>query len=181
MGKLSFWRGRGAGPAALAALGALACLGWTAPARAQVVARPRAEPPARPASDHLSDAQLEAAIRARLAQSKIGADKFQVHVQGGVATLDGKTDVVQHKGTATRLAKAAGAVTVRNRIQVSDAAKQRAAANLEEGRRRAQVSRGEARSEPRSAPRNDTTTPKAPPPVRPRPTTPASGNNTGGR
>ena len=114
--------------------------------------------------DRPTDAQLETEIRARLARSKIGADKFQVHVQGGVATFDGKTDVLQHKGAATRMAKSAGAVAVRNRIQLSDAARQRASANLEQGRRRAQISRGEPRSEQRS----NNSTPKAAPPVRPR-------------
>jgi len=99
---------------------------------------------ARPAA---SDVQIETAFRARLAKSKIGADKFQVHVQGGVATLEGRTDVVQHKGAATRMAKAAGAVAVNNRIQISDAAKQKSAANLESGRRRAQVKRGDPRTE----------------------------------
>jgi len=95
----------------------------------------------------LSDAQLEAAIRAKFAKSKINADKFTVRVQGGVASIDGKTDVVQHKGTATRMCKTAGAVAVNNRVQVSDAAKKKAAGNLEEGRRRVQVKRGDARSE----------------------------------
>jgi hypothetical protein len=94
-----------------------------------------------------SDAQIEAAIRAKLGGSKINEDHFQVHVQGGVATLEGKTDVVQHKGVATRLAKSAGATAVQNRIQISEAARQKAAANLEAGRRRAQIKRGEPRSE----------------------------------
>src|SRR5207247_3437753 len=57
----------------------------------------------------LSDAQIEAAIRAKFAASKISTNHFQVHVQGGVATLEGRTEIVQHKGTATRLAKTAGA------------------------------------------------------------------------
>ena len=48
-------------------------------------------------------------------------EKYQVHVQGGVATIEGKTEVVQHKGVATRLAKSAGAVAVVNHIQVSKA------------------------------------------------------------
>ncbi len=100
-----------------------------------------------PAKAKLSDAQLEAAIRAKFAKSKINADKFTVRVQGGVATIDGRTDVVQHKGTATRMCKTAGAVAVNNRVQVSDAAKQKAAGNLEEGRRRAQVKRGDLRSD----------------------------------
>src|ERR1700746_265313 len=53
----------------------------------------------------LTDAQLEAAIRARFARSKIDAEHFKVHVQGGVATIEGNTGVIQHKGVATRLAK----------------------------------------------------------------------------
>ena len=100
----------------------------------------------------LSDARLEAAIRAKFAKSKINEDHFTVHVQGGVATIEGKTDVMQHKGTATRMAKTAGAVAVNNHVQISDAAKQKAAANLEQGRRRVQVKRGDARSDARSAP-----------------------------
>ena len=108
----------------------------------------------------MSDAQIEAAIRARLAKSpKLGPEKFQVHVQGGVATIEGKTDVVQHKGTATRMAKAAGALAVNNHIQISDAAREKAAANLETGRRRVQVKRGDDRSDSRGDARQ-------PPPVR---------------
>jgi osmotically-inducible protein OsmY len=143
--------------------------GWAPRGQAQTAVRARPAP-ARPAADHLTDAQLETEIRARLARSKIGADKFQVHVQGGVATFDGKTDVLQHKGAATRMAKSAGAVAVRNRIQLSDRARQRASANLEQGRRRAQISRGEPRSEQRS----NNSIPKAAPPVRPRVGTPPS-------
>jgi len=51
------------------------------------------------------------------------------------------------------MAKAAGALAVNNRIQVSDAAKEKAAANLETGRRRAQIKRGDARSDSPSDPR----------------------------
>jgi hypothetical protein len=94
-----------------------------------------------------TDAVIEAAIRAKFAKSKINADKFQVHVQGGVATIEGKTDVIQHKGVATRMAKGAGAVAVNNHVQSSEAAKEKAAANLAKGRRRAQIKRGDARSE----------------------------------
>src|SRR5215471_458878 len=42
----------------------------------------------RTATPAMSDSQIEAAIRAKLAKSKIAADKFQVHVQGGVATIE---------------------------------------------------------------------------------------------
>ena len=93
------------------------------------------------------DTAIEAAIRAKFAKSKIAEDKFQVRVQGGVATIEGRTGVIQHKGVATRLAKTGGAAAVNNHIQIDDAARQKAAANLEQGRRRAQIKRGDARSE----------------------------------
>ncbi len=94
------------------------------------------------------DKEMEAVIRAKLAKSKIGKDGLSVRVQGGVAFWDGSTNVVQHKGAATRMAKTAGAKRVVNNIKVSDAAKETASANLEQGRRRAQVKRGEVRSQP---------------------------------
>ena len=97
------------------------------------------------AQPKLSDQQLEAIIRAKFAKSK-SANQFRVRVQGGVATIEGKTEVVQHKAAATRMAKVAGAAAVNNKVEVSDAAKKNAAGNLEEGRRRAQVKRGDARS-----------------------------------
>jgi hypothetical protein len=121
--------------------------------------RPSAPPPPHqrstaaeaPGGRRLSDAQIEAAIHAKMAKSKIGADKFRFHVQGGVATIEGRTDVIQHKGAATRMAKTAGAIAVVNHIQISDAARQRAEANLAKGRRRAQIKRGDARSETNQA------------------------------
>jgi hypothetical protein len=93
------------------------------------------------------DKAIESAIRAKLEKSKIGKDGFKVHVQGGVATWEGNTDIVQHKGAATRMAKAAGAKAVVNNIKVSDAAKEKASGNLETGRRRAQVKRGDPRTQ----------------------------------
>ena len=93
------------------------------------------------------DKQIESLIRSKLVKSKIGKDGFTVRVQGGVAYWDGATSVVQHKGSATRMAKTAGAKRVVNNIKVSDAAKQAASANLAQGRRRAQVTRGEPRSQ----------------------------------
>lgn len=100
------------------------------------------------------DAAIEKDIRARFAKSKIGVEKFQVHVQGGVATIEGKTNVVQHKGVATRLARSGGAVAVSNHIEISEAAKEKAAQNLETGRRRAQIKRGDQRSETTTAPQS---------------------------
>ena len=106
---------------------------------------------AKPATSQGTAAQddkvIEATIRAKLAKSKIGKDGFKVRVQGGVATWDGTTDVLQHKGAATRMAKTAGAKAVVNNIKVGDAAKQKAADNLDQGRRRVQVKRSDARSQ----------------------------------
>jgi hypothetical protein len=89
------------------------------------------------------DKVIEQAIRAKLAKSKVGKDGFTVRVQGGIAYWDGSTNVVQHKGSATRMAKTAGAIAVVNNIKVSDAAKEKAGENLDQGRRRAQVKRSD--------------------------------------
>lgn len=124
-------------------------------------ARQRAAEAAQP--KRLTDAEIERAIKVKLAKSKIGADKFQFRVQGGVATIEGRTDIIQHKGAATRMARTAGAVAVVNHIQISEAAKQRAEANLAQGRRRAQIKRGDARSDTASAtPRTSIRSPAAP-------------------
>jgi osmotically-inducible protein OsmY len=125
-------------------IAAVACMGQTKPVPAHTTPAP-AKPLAKQAMQ--SDAVIEATIRAKFARSKINAEKFQVHVQGGVATIEGKTNVIQHKGTATRLAKTGGAIAVNNHVAISDAAKQKAADNLDQGRRRAQVKRGDPRSE----------------------------------
>lgn len=77
-----------------------------------------------------ADAQIDAAIRTKLAKSKIGKDGFRFHVQHGVVTWEGSTNVIQHKGSATRMARTAGAVQVVNNIQISSSAKAKAAANL---------------------------------------------------
>jgi hypothetical protein len=93
---------------------------------------------------------LEARISEKFAKSKAGGGKFQVKVKGGVAYLSGRADVVQHKGSATRMAKAAGAPKVVNNIVVSEAAKQRARRNLEQGRSQGgQTPKGEEK--PRTA------------------------------
>lgn len=108
--------------------------------------------PAATGASAQDDKRIEAAIRVKLEKSKIGKDGLKVHVQGGVATWEGNTSVLQHKGAATRMAKTAGAKAVVNHIKVSDAAKEKAAGNLDEGRRRAQLKRGDTRSDPRSQP-----------------------------
>ena len=107
---------------------------------------PAAKPATAPAASAQQDREIEEAIRTKLVKAKIGKDGFKVRVQGGVAYWDGTTNVVQHKGSATRMAKSAGAKSVVNNIQVGDAAKVAASGNLEQGRRRAQVQRGEPRS-----------------------------------
>ena len=125
--------------------------GWgqTSPVAKPAPTTPKKTAPATKSSSGHSasnDDAIEKTIRAKLAASKISTNKFEVHVQGGVATLTGRTDILQHKGTATRLAKSGGASQVVNRIEVSDAAKEKAASNLESGRRRAQVKRSEISS-----------------------------------
>lgn len=89
------------------------------------------------------DAEVEAEIRRRFARSKVNEDKFTVKVRGGVATIEGRTNVPQRKGSATRMAKSAGARTVVNQIQVSEAARQKAAQNL--AKRRVQVAHSDKR------------------------------------
>ena len=108
---------------------------------------PPKKAPAPAGTSAQEDKQIEATIRAKLAKSKIGKDGFTVRVQGGIAYWEGKTDVVQHKGSATRMAKTAGAKSVVNHIKVSEEGKEKAAENLDDGRRRAQVKRSEPRTE----------------------------------
>jgi osmotically-inducible protein OsmY len=100
-----------------------------------------------PARRGLSDAQIERNIRERFARSKMtlnGKERFTVSVKDGVATLDGKTGVIQHKGVATRIAKLGGANAVQNHIQVSEEAKAQAAARL--GRSRVTGTAGPTRA-----------------------------------
>jgi hypothetical protein len=77
-----------------------------------------------------SDAQIESTIRTKLAKSKIGKDGFTFRVQRGIVTWEGSTSVMQHKGSATRMARTAGAAQVINNIHVSATAKANAASNL---------------------------------------------------
>ncbi len=95
----------------------------------------------------LTDAQLEAAIRERFARSRVAEDGFTVRVQGGVAIIEGRTNVIQRKGAATRMAKSAGAKKVVNKVEVNEAARLKASGNLTTGRRRVQVRRSEAASQ----------------------------------
>jgi len=96
-----------------------------------------------------SDAEIEATIKAKLVKSKIGKDGFQVHIKDGVATWTGTTKVMQHKGAATRMAKAAGAIRVLNNIKVSEQDAAQATGNLT------------------GSPRHATLTPAAAPPAKP--------------
>ena len=91
------------------------------------------------ASARLSDAEIERNIRTKLTKSKIGRDGFTFRVKGGVVTWEGSTSVIQHKGSATRMAKTAGAVQVVNNIKISEAAREKAAGNLSGNARRVQV------------------------------------------
>ena len=106
----------------------------------------KAKPLAPQGTSAQEDKLIEATIRAKLAKSKVGKDGFKIRVQGGVATWEGTTDVIQHKGAATRMAKTAGAKIVVNNIKIGDAAKQKAMDNLEQGRRRVQVKRSDVKS-----------------------------------
>jgi len=120
---------------------------WGVQTNAAQSKAPPSKPMAGQGASAQQDKEMEAVIRAKLDKSKIGKDGFTVHVQGGVAFWEGSTSVVQHKGAATRMARTAGARRVVNNIKISDAAKAAASANLEQGRRRAQVTRGEPRSQ----------------------------------
>ncbi len=106
----------------------VACAGWNL---AATVAKPASKPPLKPTSP---DVQIEHKIQQKFAKSKINAEHFTVSVKDGVATINGKTTVIQHKGVATRLAKSGGAVSVNNHIQISEEAKTKAAAQLAQGR-----------------------------------------------
>lgn len=80
-----------------------------------------------------ADGQILATIRAKLAKSKVSSDHFTVTVQNRVATFEGKTSVMQHKGVATRIAHTSGATGVQNHIQISEEAKAQAVAKLRRG------------------------------------------------
>jgi hypothetical protein len=116
------------------------------PSQALPAAKPVANKSAPAEKAPLSDAKLEAAIREKFQKSKIARNGFEVKVHSGRAVITGRTSVVQHKGTATRLAKTAGARAVDNRVQVDAAARAKAGANLQRARRTGKVKRSEPRS-----------------------------------
>ncbi len=73
---------------------------------------------------------MEGVIRTKLAKSKMASEGFTIHVHNKVATWEGKTNVIQHKGAATRMAHTAGAEQVVNNIKISDEARKKAVAKL---------------------------------------------------
>ncbi len=64
------------------------------------------------------DAAIEKSLKARLSRSKLKQDGLAFVVKDGVVEWTGEVGVPQRKGTATRMAKAAGATRVVNRIRV---------------------------------------------------------------
>lgn len=64
------------------------------------------------------DAAIEKSLKARLMRSKLQQDGLTFVVKDGVVEWTGEVGVPQRKGTATRMAKAAGATRVVNRIRV---------------------------------------------------------------
>lgn len=129
----------------LLAIAILACSAFAAENRTPAAHKREAVPVQRTgkAAAAKPDGEIERAFRERLAKSKLASDKISISVRGGVATLEGTTNVIQRKGSATRMAKTAGARQVVNKIRISEEARQKAAANLAKGRRRAQVKRSE--------------------------------------
>ncbi len=64
------------------------------------------------------DAAIEKSLRARLGRSKLRQDGLSFAVKNGVVEWQGEVGVPQRKGAATRMAKAAGAAKVVNRIRI---------------------------------------------------------------
>ena len=123
---------------------------------------PAAAPPRPKASPAASDATIEQNIRARFAKSKIAEEKFTIRVQGGRATIEGNTSIIQRKGVATRLAKAGGATSVDNRIRIADDARAKAAEQLREKTPRIPAARPSARpADPPSTPEQPKPIPRA--------------------
>jgi len=115
----------------------LALAGTLGAADPKPAARPAAaQAPAKAKAPGRADSDIEADIRQRFSRSKIAEDRFTVKVRGGVALIEGKTNVMQRKGVATRLAKLGGARRVDNQIQISAEARAAAAARLDKARTR---------------------------------------------
>jgi hypothetical protein len=75
-----------------------------------------------------NDTQIEAQLHDKLAKSVIGKDGFTAKIKDGVVYWEGSTDIAQHKGAATRMAKSSGARRVVNNIKVKKTASTKPAA-----------------------------------------------------
>jgi hypothetical protein len=115
------------------ALAIIAFLGWNQALPAATTG-PQHANVARREAPHLTDAQIEGVIKAKLARSKMVSSGFTIHVHNGIATWEGKTDVIQRKGAATRMARTAGAVQVVNNIKIGEEARRKAAERLAKAR-----------------------------------------------
>ena len=102
--------------------------GWNQASAAAVSAKTQLQ------NMHLTDSQIEAVLHTKLAKSKMAHEGWTVHVHNHVATWEGKTNVIQHKGAATRMAHTAGATQVVNNIKVSEEARLKAAEHLAQAR-----------------------------------------------
>src|SRR4051812_28890289 len=93
------------------------CLAQTPPTKKAAPAAPAAtKKPAR-AAEKKPDAAIEKNKRGRLEKPKPAGKKYNLWVRGGAPPLPDKTEVGQQKGTATRMAKSAGATSVVNNIE----------------------------------------------------------------
>lgn len=70
------------------------------------------------AGESVPDNRISADLAARLRRSKLAADGVRFSVKDGVVTWEGQVAIPQRKGAATRMAKAAGARVVQNRIRL---------------------------------------------------------------
>ena len=107
----------------------------------------------------VNDAAIEANIRAKFAKSKIAEEHFKVSVKSGVAQLEGKTDIPQRKGVATRLAKTGGARQVVNNIQVGEAARKKLSDRLAKARETRAVTAASSNSKSTPKPSAQTSPP----------------------
>jgi hypothetical protein len=139
MGRCHSHRGRLHVLAGLLLMASALLWGGAAPSATPAAKPPAARPAGAAAAPGISDAQIDRDLKARLSRSKLAANKFQFRVQGGIVTIEGKTNVIQHKGIATRMAKAAGAKAVVNNIEISENARNKAAAQLKARPKRVEV------------------------------------------
>ena len=84
-----------------------------------------------------SDAEIARKFREKLSKSKLKSEGIQIKVEKGTATITGRTDILQHKGTATRMAKSSGATQIHNEMVVGEAARKAAGERLAASRNKA--------------------------------------------